>query len=295
MRRTWIGVILSMVLLLSAVGQVSAAPGPQKIRTSCGTANGTAKSPHKLCHLSDLNLLRLYPDHHFFLSKNITIIGEWVPIENFSGKFNGNHKSIHNLTNVFIMNNYGSIANLNLKNVTISDFRFNHIGAFSGYNYGRLFNVNVYGDIYGWSDMGGLTYYNNGTIERSTINANVKSNIYAGGLASINGPEGMIKRSSFRGTVSSSGGGAGGIAGNNRGLIKDAIALGKVSVTCCTAGGIVGSNSGEIMNTISAADVHFVENRHRIGKFAGVNIENYGKIIRPLILNHIYMNGVRIE
>ncbi|MBO9599595.1 MAG: hypothetical protein J7559_17440, partial [Cohnella sp.] len=69
MRKTWIGIILSMALLLTAVSQASASPGhnnghqngpkisPHNIHTSCGAASGTAKSPHRICKQSDLDLM----------------------------------------------------------------------------------------------------------------------------------------------------------------------------------------------------------------------------------------------
>ncbi|MBO9599008.1 MAG: hypothetical protein J7559_14475, partial [Cohnella sp.] len=237
--------------------------------------------------------MRAYPDHYFVLNKNITISGQWVPIEVFNGYLNGNHKSIHNLTNTFIVTNNGTISNLNLKDVNINDFRLLHIGSLSKFNYGRLTHINVSGEIYGYEDMAGLTYYNNGLIEGATINMNVRSNRFAGGIADINGPEGVIKKSFFNGKVSNSGG-AGGIVYDNRGLIKDSIARGSVSIECCIAGGIAGDNSGVIMNVIAAADVHFTQDSKTIGKVAGYNMSN-GQIIRPIVLNHIYKNGVLVE
>ena len=110
---------------------------------------------------ADMKVLSDKPDGDIILANNINMSGmDWTPVSVFSGTFDGNGKTISNLsidvngtTNYVGMFNQltadGAVTDLNLENFTLdasgSGARF--VGTFVGLNYGTIENCTVTGTV----------------------------------------------------------------------------------------------------------------------------------------------------
>jgi len=163
---------------------------------------------------------------------NWTPIGEGTP---FAGSYDGNNKTISNLTQGFFQNiNSGAIV----QNVGIIDCDINGgywSGSVVGTNEGTVKNCYATGEIRGQtndSSVGGVVGFNNG----------------------------MVQNCHFMGEVSGVGI-LGGVVGNNRimaATVQDCYATGKVRETTIdnsTVGGVVGFNCGTVVNCYSTSDL----------------------------------------
>jgi hypothetical protein len=148
-----------------------------------------------------LNAIRDDLAGNYRLMSDIDLKGyEWIPIGTniipFYGQLDGNGFTIKNLT-------------INLPSQ-------DYVGLF-GYNSGMIINVKVIdGDITGRSYVGGLVGYNVGTVENSSVVANVHSSGAMGGFVGRN-QNGIIKQSSSAGYVDSNALYIGGFVGENTG------------------------------------------------------------------------------
>ncbi len=309
--KKWLALVVAVVLAFSFVSQAFAAPKnanaknsvakhavskpatPKKIQSSCGAATGNAASPIKICNTADLNLLNQYPSSHFILKKSVAADSTWTPVPTFSGVLNGSNKEISGLKRNLFAKNNGKIKNLTLRDVNISngDSR----GALANENNSLISNVKVYGRVYYVTgEVGGIVQTNNGIIERSASYAEVNGKANVGGIVSINNQTGIIRSSSFGGSTGAYAN-TGGITGINLGKITNCVAWGQVTIVDNSGGGVAGVNheSGVIINTVSAGDVTYTQgDGTKVGPFVGVNT---GKIIKPIILNHVYHNGVLVQ
>lgn len=108
----------------------------------------------------DIKILSVKPAADHILMKNIDMEGvAFTPVPNFTGSFDGNGKTISNLTVDVDSGNYvgmftqvgasGEIVDLNLVNITVdamgSDARF--VGTIAGLHYGTIENCTVTGTI----------------------------------------------------------------------------------------------------------------------------------------------------
>ena len=130
----------------------------------------------------------------YILENDVYLTGEWTPVNNFQGAFDGQGHAIHNL---FVVSHsgsaglFGSTSRAAIRNVTV---RIGPEGV-SGSSAGGLIgnaniihveNAHVIGDVYGNSYAGGLIgfvgEYLRSRVERSSAIGNVTSHRVAGGL-----------------------------------------------------------------------------------------------------------------
>ena len=267
-----------------------------------------------------LQLMAVNPSASYTLVNNINMgelqsaSGLWntatgfVPVVNFTGRFNGGGFVISGLTinqpniaNVGLFGDAsGTISNVGLVGGSVSG-QYN-VGGLAGINYGSISNVYNTGTItvigtnlraaglvglnYGsianayssstvngngdiYSSVGGLVGYNIGSITNAYSTGTVSSNAHVGGLVGLN--SGSITNAYNTGTIS----GEGGLVGWNDygGSITNAYNTGTVSGTG-TVGGLVGVNQGSIANAYSTGIVNG-NGAVRVGGLVGLN---YGSI-----------------
>ncbi|WP_412022003.1 filamentous hemagglutinin N-terminal domain-containing protein [Burkholderia cepacia] len=219
----------------------------------------------------------------------------------FGGVFDGLGNTIGNLSisnhgsnavGLFAFN-AGRIANLGLHRVWTSavvpyGWSPASVGTLAGYNTGTISDVkatNVAVSGVGRTIVGGLVGSNfGGSIERASVLGRVDGGADAlavGGLAGENisfigpgGDDAMIRNSRADvQVVSTSGGSAGGLVGDNRGVVDASTVTGTVTAlgTGARVGGLVGANSGGVVKASTAvADVRAARNAS-VGGLVGHN------------------------
>ncbi|MCR4880874.1 MAG: prepilin-type N-terminal cleavage/methylation domain-containing protein [bacterium] len=140
----------------------------------------------------------------------------------------------------------------------------------------------------GASQHRGLFGYNNGTIVNLRVTGpGVGAACYAGGLASINGPSGVIRNCSADVPVSAYAGcgwmgniAIGGLVGTSYGIIDHSFATGSVTPSTTAGGGLVGvQNSGTISNSYATGRVYSAYDAHYSLNLGGlVAIQDGGTI-----------------
>lgn len=87
------------------------------------TGEGTEASPYIIENEETLDLLRIYPDAEFLIKKDIDLTGEWIPVEGFTGKLDGEGHEISGLK--VKADKAGLFASLNgnakVENITFKD------------------------------------------------------------------------------------------------------------------------------------------------------------------------------
>ena len=158
--------------------------------------------------------------------------GQWMPLIEYSGTFNGNY---HSITNILLnssavrtgfactLTSDGKIQRLNLAGVinSYSDDANACTGGIVGYNLGLIYDCSSAITVTGVHNVGGIVGQNSRIIERC----------YNTGSISATG-------------TGDSDGNAGGIAGKNFDGIYDCYNLGNVNSNKSYAGGIAGNNYG---------------------------------------------------
>jgi hypothetical protein len=207
--------------------------------------SGTSGDPYLIASALDLQAMKNITSGYFKLSNDINLASTatwnsnagWDPV-NFTGNFNGNNKTISNLTINRAGGNYqglfgtvgssSSLYDLNLTSVNVSSSYA--VGGLAGYTTNTtVSNVTVAGSVQGSSStVGGLIgFLNSGTISNSSSTATVTGVGSVGGLVGI----------SYTATVSGS------------------YASGAVTGTT-NVGGLIGSvNSGTISNSSGRGNV----------------------------------------
>ena len=258
--------------------------------------SGVPDDPYQIATFEDLLLIGSDPDlldKHYILVADIDLdpnaLGgqafSQAPINaNFTGCFNGNHHTIHNLNinsddysvGLFRSLGKGSIVeNLWIENTTIYSDKY-YVGGLAAKNWGTIRKCHVSGKIYGFSSVGGLVGRNGYQVEIRS-NSNMLSNDT---LITNEEIEGVILSCSSNVDVTATrinvgvrSQNIGGIVGLNAGGI---IGLCKSSGSIngdIQAGGLVGDNKGWIYNCYSDCNVQGI-------KFAGGLIgENSGSVM----------------
>ncbi len=160
------------------------------------SGSGTTADPYLINTAADLKQINLKLGSAYKLMNDIDLTGNRFYMigssqNNFSGTFDGNGKTISNLT---LNNPNGSYAGLfgysrgTIKNLTLSNFIIdadNYIGALAGYNSGTIASVALNNiNITARDNTGGLVGYNTGTIlESSLSNIDISGLSYTGGIA----------------------------------------------------------------------------------------------------------------
>jgi len=219
--------------------------------------NGSIENPYKLSNCSQLQLLENYSNSNFVLNQDIDCNGfDFEPINDFTGYFDGNGKTIINLTiNKPEQNNVGLFSKLS---GTIT-----RIG---------LIDVN----IIGYEAVGGITGINNGLIEQVFVTGTIRGNDNVGGITGTN--ERIEVNDGFPYNGSSI---------NNDILKEINNSYTIVNITGDTAGGITGYNRGKILNVYSLGTINGIAT----GGLAGKNYTRcypYTHFIRSGIINYSF-------
>ena len=237
--------------------------------------DGTAESPYQIENWYHLENIRLETDKFFRLSNDLNSSTDyydryaaaeangaqgWQPILDFNGVFDGDYYLISDLyINRLAENKVGLfgniinkavIKNIGLENIDITGR--NSVGGVVGYlEAGSISNSFTSGEVTAKGDeAGGLTAFNNGFIENSYSEVNVKGLAFVGGLAGRNDEviancyaEGNVVSGQYYMYV-------GGFVGANNGNIRNSYSLGTVSGGAGNVGGFVGfSNSGGVVDS----------------------------------------------
>ena len=240
-------------------------------------------------------------DRHYRLMANITLTGpDWDPIPgNFTGTFNGGGFNINGLTiNNTTLNesgmfaeNSGTIENLNLPGVNITQNMIGNHGGVSGFNNaGTVRNITVSGNIsrfFGTGTFGGVIGLNGGIVENSSFTGTIScTNVIGdavGGIVGIN--FGLVQNSFSSGDVSG-GFQVGGVIGFCMGTVQNSFSLSNVYGTI-EVGGVVGWTSGIVQNNVSL--------NQKITRTSGVNgfFGRVASITPPMVSNnHAYAGMV---
>ena len=258
----------------------------------------TAAQLHELAAATDAEAL----SGHYKLTADINLRGDEFdgigsPDAPFTGVFDGNGKTISNLTiskpgedsvGLFRVMLGGTVKNLTLKNVSVTGG--SHVGAvvgqaqvtldttsMSGSIAGLIGNVHVTGSVSGAEQTGGIAGLNGGqkdsttgfsvanAVDRCTFEGTITGKTITGGLVGRN--DGTVTASSADGTVEAGENGrmAGGLVGQNEGSVYTSWADGKVHGKAYV-GGFVGSGSGSIKQCYSLGNVSGAD---YVGGFAG--------------------------
>ena len=183
--------------------------------------------------------------------------GEWTPIENYTGTFDGGGYTISNIKieqagsercGLFSqINQGGTVKNLNVKSITINNTNsksFN--GGIAGINFGTIEGCTVTDSkIIGENTVGGIVGENNGgQISGCHVEATLSSSNKVGGIVGANS-RGSIIASSYKGIINRNNAPqAGGITGFNVGTVTACWADCTFSGTGSDSGGVASTNSG---------------------------------------------------
>ena len=206
--------------------------------------NGTLEEPYQIKNIEDLINVQNNLYAHYILMYDLdgAELSDWTPIgtiNSFGGTFNGNNKTISNIS------------------ISSSDYRITHLGLFGAMNKdGRIINLtieNITIRIEGKQDgkyVGPIVGYNLGYIENChSRNVIIElENGKVGGIAGVN--YGIITNCSSAGDLKASE--VGGIVGSNiEGLISNSYSNATI-ISQGIAGGIVGTNfKGNLQNCYS--------------------------------------------
>ncbi len=210
----------------------------------------------------------------------------WTPIgnsvTNFTGTYNGND---HTITGLYINRPLGN-----------SQGMFGVIGSVGQVENLGLLNVDITGNQY----VGGLTSYNQGTINNcyttgSVVGAIANTGTRVGGLVGWNGPvmggaSDATIINSYSECVVSGKASVGGLAGGHRGddaIIRDSYSTGDVTGTNNDVGGLVGHNQATIDNCYSTGIVNGTTGASSVGGLVGQN-DNFPA---PATITNSYSTG----
>jgi hypothetical protein len=220
---------------------------------------GTSADPYLIGSYEDLRQASLKPSSSFRLTADIDLLGQRYYmlgsyVNNYSGVFDGNAKTISNLTidashtsyAGFVGVNTGTITGLTLNNININGS--NYVGGFAGHlNNSNITNSIVKGNIAGNNYVGlatGYFYtYNNPLLTSVTIEGDVSGNNYIGGVVGYtydghySSNKGTVKAVYKGGSVSSVGTNVGRISGGNGEYNGTYVAFNTSAVTSITVNG----------------------------------------------------------
>lgn len=192
------------------------------------------------------------------------------PIQNFTGTFNGNGKTLANIdiegdANVGIFATLEAestdaaptVSNLVVQDITVSGGQ--NVGALAGQNNGVIENVRVIGDTVEGDDqyIGGLVGTNAGQINSAVVTAVVDGQNEADGIGAMVGENsGNISNSRADGDVVDAGDDTGGFVGvMSGGTIEQSAATGDVAGASLVGGFVGDFDGGTIANCYATGDV----------------------------------------
>ena len=212
---------------------------------------------------------------------DITLSGNWTPINSFYGVYNGNGKIISDLHINFTLDNGWGLFRLNggtVKNLTLSGVDImgkGDIGGVTAENRGTVQDCHVSGYVYnlnaGWT--GGVVGNNSGgKVIDCSVSGYISGADYTGGVAGFN--HGTITGCSVSGVNVTGANRVGGVAGHNISTVTGCSVYGDISGAEDT-GGVAGHNIGTI--TGCSFTGNSVMGVKKTGGVAGIN--NGGKVI----------------
>ena len=246
------------------------------------------------------------------LAADIDLTGnEWVPIQGYTGTFDGGGKTITGLTiNQPSTNNVGLFASIevegtvkNLKLDKVNVTANSNVGAIAGENRGTIENCSVSGSVTGSSDngcVGGIAgFHRKGSITDCHSSATVEGKAYVGGIAGQNdamlGSASIIacySTGSVTATKNNTTGSsyAGGVVGlnSNEAVLTACYATGNVKGEGNYVGGVVGDNA---YGTVTACYHATGSVTGASGTTGGVAGRNYKDDYGSGILNACYWDG----
>mgnify|MGYP000966059192 FL=1 len=241
--------------------------------------DGSVDYPYQVATAEQLNNVRYHLDQHFIQTEEINLNvapynedAGWEPIGSnsspFTGTFDGNGKTISNLTidrsttdyvGLFgVTGDTAKIPNVKLENIKVTGKQCT--GALVGENGGTITNSYTTGAITGNDYVGGLvgSNTNGGSITNSYATAAVRgTGFYVGGLVGSN--EGTITNSYATGLVTGNNLVGGLVGWNDQGSITNSYATGAVTGAqpgSGYVGGLVGSNADYSTITYSYWDIN---------------------------------------
>ena len=197
---------------------------------------------------------------NYALGKDVTLPGGGFG--EFSGQFDGMGHTVTTTSNLFgVIWQQAVVRNVGVESIDVGDAR-GTLGLLALANHGSIVNSHASGLISGTGSsdwLGGLVGFNDGRIERSWSNAQVKgAGGNLGGLVAFN--DGTINQSFATGSESGADAVAGGLVGMDYGLVAQSYATGAVSAGLGgAAGGLIGNNSsgiGGIHESFATGAVH---------------------------------------
>ncbi|MCU4926462.1 right-handed parallel beta-helix repeat-containing protein [Halobacteria archaeon AArc-dxtr1] len=204
-------------------------------------------------------------------------VSEFVEGDAFNGTFDGNDRTIADLTidrggedfvGLFeVIGSEGTVSNLTLESVTVTGD--DDVGSLSGQNYGTVSDVSMSTDVTGSGTTGGVIGWNDGgTITGATVEGAVFSeqdgvNTHVGGIVGDHQRGASIDSSSFtNGTVDGEDEKIGGIAGQLTSTFDDTSSITNSSAhgtigneDADSVGGLVGEGRGDFFDSYSTATV----------------------------------------
>lgn len=198
-----------------------------------GEGAGTRANPYAVYTAEELGLIRHFPDKEYIIKRDITLSGEWTPIENFEGVLDGDG---HRIDGLYVDKDGG------------------YAGLFAKIKKGEVKNLTVTGQVSGNKNAGILAgeildakishIVTAGRVSAATNNA--------GGIAGENA--GIIENSLSAVYLVESGSFSGGVAGQNYGIIRNTISAAHTVTSNMYAGGIASVNmGGRIESSVSAS------------------------------------------
>lgn len=197
--------------------------------------DGTVENPYVINNAGQLSAIRYFMDKAFVLKNDISLAGEWTPIENFYGSLDGAGYKIDGL----LVNTDDSYA-----------------GLFKRITRGRIKNLTVDGQVTARANAGIIAgEFLDAKISNCTVSGRVGAvTNNAGGF--FGESAGVIENCLSGVYIVESGSFAGGITGQNYGIIRNSISAAYTVVADIYAGGVASINVGGRIENSVAACIH---------------------------------------
>lgn len=272
--------------------------GRGSVSVAFENGNGTKEAPFEIATSEELDQIRNFSASHFIQTADIDLGGAdpeadfyndgqgWLPIQNFSGSYNGKHQMISNLyinrggIYIGLFGRTGAssarLDSLILRDVMVTGN--DYVGGLVGRadQIESISACQVTGEVNSTgSRTGGLI----GQSRTSILNCSFEGQVsgegyYIGGLIGDQS-EGTVSQSSAKGTVQGMSNNVGGLIGstNNRATVTQCFFEGDVSGQD-DVGGLIGSSRGNVLSCYVASAV--VTGNLSVGGLIGIQDDSYG-------------------
>lgn len=166
----------------------------EKINTDFAGGDGSEENPFLIMNAEQFNKIRNYSDKYFVLGADIAL-GEYTPIESFSGSLNGEYQGVKHSVSYTIqggdhlgllVTNTGILKNLTIASDSVIHTTGNNCGTIVAINGGTIEDCISYGTI-------------NGVLEANEQNKG--KNIDFGGIVFQNTAGATIRNTTFQGKI----------------------------------------------------------------------------------------------